>query len=377
MNKLGVEIVNLHTLAYSRENNFDFLRFFAVSLVIISHTYPLSGAKYEPFALFSGYDTFGGLAVSIFFVISGFLIKKSWSDNPNLLVFFSKRFLRIFPALICTLLFAIFIIGPLVTTFNIGKYFIHPQTRDYLANVFLFPIYYNLPGVFTYNPYPNAVNGSLWTLPVEFIMYFSVPLFGVLGILFKEKIFIPFMLLLLLFLDFHLLAKPEYQSLVIYYILVVPSLKLTIFFLAGSLFYVYREKIFLNSTLAFLALSLYFISFQTPIACFVSFFTLPYLVIYIAFVNIPFIRHFGKYGDFSYGMYIYAFPIQQTLMYLFAKYLNLWNFFIFAYLITFIFAFFSWHFVEKPALKLKKSLQMKQLMTASNLFYNYIRTKVR
>ena len=172
--------------ADSKENNFHFLRFLAAALVIFSHSYPLSGSKFEPFAWLVQYNTFGGLAVNIFFLISGFLITKSWLDNPNIFQFSMKRILRIMPAFIVAIFFSVFVVGPLVTNLSFKEYIVHPFTKLYLMNVFMFPIHYNLPGVFVNNPYPNAVNGSLWSLPVELIMYGLVAVLGLLRVFSKS-----------------------------------------------------------------------------------------------------------------------------------------------------------------------------------------------
>lgn len=343
--------MKLHEKINTRENNFDFLRFFAASLVIISHTFPLFGSQFEPFVAVAGYTTFGGLAVYIFFTISGFLITKSWFDNPGFFIFAYKRFLRIFPGLIAAVFFGALIVGPLATKLSVREYLTHPQTMDYLKNVFLFPIRYYLPGVFTDNPYQNAVNGSLWTLSIEFIMYVFVAVFGVLGIL-KRKWLIAALILAMLFLDMHILPRPEYQSLVIFYMKAADSLKCAIFFLLGSFFYLNNEKISLNPGFALLAMALYFISFRTQAASIVGYLALPYLILFFAFSDYPF-RKFGKYGDFSYGMYVYAFPVQQSVMWLGARHLSIWGFFALSYLFTLALSAVSWHLIEKQALRLK------------------------
>ncbi|MBI5344938.1 MAG: acyltransferase [Deltaproteobacteria bacterium] len=344
--------MTLHEIADSRENNFDFLRFVAASLVMVTHTFSLGGAGYEPFGLISGYASFGTFAVYIFFIISGFLITKSWFDRPDLRVFLYKRFLRIFPALFAAILFGAFVVGPLVTTLPIGEYFLHPLTRSYLLNISLYPIRHNLPGVFANNPYPNAVNGSLWTLAIEVIMYLSIAAFGLLGIL-RRRLFIPFFLTALLFIDFQLLSRPGNNEIPVLYQAGI-FVKCSIFFYAGAVSYLYRDKIILNPLIAFLALALYVISFKTPFIAYLSYFAVPYLVLYAAFARVPYLKNFGRHGDFSYGMYVYAFPVQQTLMSFYQGGLSLLGFFLAAFAVTLFLAILSWGFVEKPALKLKK-----------------------
>jgi peptidoglycan/LPS O-acetylase OafA/YrhL len=134
-----------------RDNNFDFLRQFAAFCVIVGHSQSLV-------------STFG---VQIFFAVSGFLVTESWLRGPKIGSFLKKRTSRIFPGLMVCILLTALVMGPLLTRLPVGEYFDHPGTLLYLKNIFLSPVYF-LPGLFEGNTYPNAVNGSLWSLPVEF-----------------------------------------------------------------------------------------------------------------------------------------------------------------------------------------------------------------
>lgn len=340
--------------ANSRNNNFDFLRFSAASMVILSHSFTLFGSKFEPYTWLTGYESMGSLAVHIFFIMSGFLLTKSWLESPFLFIFLKKRILRIFPALICCVFFTALIIGPIVTNLNLKEYLQNQHTIDHLKNVFLFPAIRNLPGVFKDNPYPTAVNGSLWTLKIEIIMYASVAILGIFKLL-KRKSIIFFILSSLLFVDIFILVKPEYAKSLFLTMLVVQLVKLSIFFIIGSLFYLYREKISLDKTILVAAVIIYLITLRTSFAIVANYIILPYIVFYVAYANIPKLANFGKYGDFSYGMYIYAFPIQQTIMHFGKQYLSVWSFFLLAFMTTLILAAISWKYIEKPALKFKKT----------------------
>ena len=347
----------------SRDNNFHFIRFTAATLVILSHTYPLYGSKFEPYVWLSGYETFGGLAVCMFFVISGFLITKSWLDSHGIISYFKKRFLRLFPGLFAAMLFCVLVVGPLTTTLDLNKYFLHSGIHTYIYNVFLFPIRYSLPGVFVNNPYPNAVNGSIWSLPVEAVAYFIVALLGVMRIL-SRRILVVFLTVFLIAVDWYMINRPEYKSLVVFYMLVVPSLKCIIYFLMGAIFYLYREKVHLDWKLLLLALLFFVGSFRSSYGHTISYFTLPYLVLYSVYADVSVLRNFGRYGDFSYGIYVYAFPVQQTLMYYAGSYLNKTTFFLSAFVVTLLLGIMSWHFIEKPALGLKNVVILKPNMTS-------------
>jgi peptidoglycan/LPS O-acetylase OafA/YrhL len=170
-------MLKLRAVAVRRANGsslsieqFDLVRLFGAILVIFGHSYPLTGVA-GPGLAANGVATIG---VKIFFVVSGYLIAQSWLRDPNLPRFLIRRCLRIFPALIVLIFVTTFIVGPLLSRLPASEYFTHPETYNYLQNILLY-INYFLPGVFEKNIYPNAVNGSLWSLPAEFSMYILTP----------------------------------------------------------------------------------------------------------------------------------------------------------------------------------------------------------
>jgi len=157
-------------------NNLDAVRLAAAWLVLYGHAFIFLGLP-EP--LFLSWLPLGPLGVLIFFTISGYLVSQSWARDPSLPRFLARRALRIFPALaVCTLL-SVLVLGPLLTTLPLADYFASPHTVGYLRNIALYIGYY-LPGVFEHNRVANAVNGSLWSLPVEFAMYLVIAAVGVL-----------------------------------------------------------------------------------------------------------------------------------------------------------------------------------------------------
>jgi peptidoglycan/LPS O-acetylase OafA/YrhL len=155
-------------------NNLDALRMIGAFLVIYGHCYALKGM---PERHFLSWLPLGPLGVYIFFTISGYLVVDSWRRDPNLWRFAARRSLRIFPGLAVCVLLSAFVLGPILTPLPLRTYFTHSQVTDYLANIAL-DIHYSLPLVFATNPYPHIVNGSLWSLPVEFAMYVIVALVG-------------------------------------------------------------------------------------------------------------------------------------------------------------------------------------------------------
>lgn len=159
------------------KNNFTLLRIAAAFLVFYGHGYILFGTPGPNSVLFRAVSP-GALGVSIFFSISGYLIAASWDRDGNVWRFFIKRALRIFPALIVVVVLSIFCLGGALTTLEAKTYFLHSDTYRYLLNIPL-KAHFSLPGVFAHTPYPNVVNGSLWSLFPEVLMYVLIFVAGI------------------------------------------------------------------------------------------------------------------------------------------------------------------------------------------------------
>ena len=333
------------------DNNFDLIRFAAAALVLFSHAYPLSGIGPEPILALTGYESGGAIGVATFFVISGYLVAASYLRANDLRQYARNRALRIFPGLIVVVLLAIFGLGPIVTTLPAAEYFSDLTTWGYLGNAVM-AINHNLPGVFLDNPFPKAVNGSLWTLPYEMTMYVGIGALGVLGLLGRRPA----------------VAAVAAASLAIaiavhYGWLVLPRLlgladpnqffKLGYFFFAGSLLYLLGDGLRYRWPIAAALTALWVATFGTPVGWVVYLLAWPYLVIYLAQIPSRWAQRFGRYGDFSYGLYIYAFPIQQLLVWS-RPWDNVHLYAAAAFCATLPFAVASWHLVEAPALQFKR-----------------------
>ncbi|WHY76922.1 acyltransferase [Neobacillus sp. WH10] len=331
---------NIDECINARKNNLDIIRFFAATLVIFSHAYPLTYGNNgsEPFAIFTnGEMTFGELAVSIFFVISGFLITQSFVRSNDPVKYFKARSLRIFPGLIFCVLLSVFILGPIFTELSLMDYFKNRDTYEYMSTITLYLIQYDLPGVFQTNVWPTAVNGSLWTLWYEFFFYIVVAILGVTRLLDRRFVLACFIL-----------------SSIVYFMGIGGFYSdLFRYFSAGMVFYLYRKQIKLNGWFAILSLVIVILTakfgfFDYALSIFGT-----YLIFYIAFDTRLKLENFGKYGDFSYGIYIYAFPFQQIMVYIFHNQLSPLKNFLYSFPVTLLFAIVSWHLVEKRALKYK------------------------
>jgi peptidoglycan/LPS O-acetylase OafA/YrhL len=171
-------------LAVGRDNNFNLLRFFAASLVLLFHCYALIGHHVSelPFPTVVGFMDLGLIGVAIFFAISGFLIAQSVTRSRSILAYVEARVLRIMPALVLATAFCVFIVGPTATTLPQAEYWRDAATwRYFFHTIALGPQWY-LPGVFEGIAYPGAVSGSLWTIPVEVWCYVVIGILSVLGI---------------------------------------------------------------------------------------------------------------------------------------------------------------------------------------------------
>lgn len=357
---MGFFIVTNRFDNQARLNNFDFLRFSAATLVLFSHCYPLSGRNVEePIVRLTGCESGGGLAVAIFFIISGYLVSASYLNSKTWLHFFWKRALRLFPALSFAVLLAMFVIGPLFTNIELSDYFKSSLTWGYFKNIPL-SIRYNLPGLFATNPYPTAVNGSLWTLPVEVAMYMLVFVFGFTRILSTRYI----LYILLIFMLCYLKATEISKYVIFGVIPLIHFFKLGAYFFAGAAMYLFKRHISLRNDVFIFLLALVAASFHTPYGALVLQVALPYLVIHFAYMKIGKLHQFGRFGDFSYGIYVFAFPVQQSVMFLYGPGIGISAFAGLSFLVTLILAILSWHLVENPALKLK---QAGSIMKSSTL----------
>lgn len=331
------------------ENNFDFLRFLAASAVVVGHCYWLSGkGDVEPVRLFTGSMDTADIAVNLFFVMSGFLIAASWLHSRSVLNFAAKRALRIFPALAVSIIFTALVVGPAATALPQRDYLLDSQTFRYLSNIALIT-QFELPGVFTNNPFPHTVNGSVWTLPYEVLMYATLLLLGLLKAFGRATVLL--VPVALIVVHFHLAPSLGVESDILR-----KSTRLGMFFFFGSALYLYRKSLPWNWKVALALLTLSLLSARTELWLYVHVLTLPYLTIYLAHLKIPGLSRFGRYGDFSYGIYIFSFPLQQLLMLWFGPQLSLPVFVLISLMISIAVAALSWHLVESPALRLKRYL---------------------
>jgi peptidoglycan/LPS O-acetylase OafA/YrhL len=338
-----------------KKNNFDFLRLIFASFVLLTHSYALSGTRGSDglYHITNGQLAFSDIGVKGFFIISGFLIFQSLERSKSLLDFYWKRFLRLFPALAVVLLLTV-LLAPFVYHGS-TPYLSNKTVWTYLPNnLSLYRIQYNISGIFDDNIYKSAINGSLWTIPYEFTMYVLLSFL----FLFRRNKWITRVLLLVVFSLFVIENIFYSAQLDTFGNILSISLKwlteLGAFFIAGALIAsmkIEQSKYF--NSVAFIALAALIISLIFHHYGPAKFFTLPLVVICIGLKSTPVLNVIGdKIGDLSYGIYIYGFPVQQTLMHYFK--FSCFELLFFSLIISYSFAYLSWHLIEAKALKLKK-----------------------
>lgn len=330
------------------KNSLDLLRLVAATLVLYSHQYVLLGFP-EP--SFLGMTTFGGAGVSIFFFLSGFLVWSSWVRDSDIKRFFIRRSLRIFPGLWLVVFITVFFFGPALSNFSLTDYFTSTETWRYLSTAVLL-VRKGLPGVLNGNPFPQAINGSLWTLPIEFLCYLTVAVVG--SVQLAQKNWLLGGCLCLVALGATLGPAMVGERF-------IPHFEMVAFFWWGAWYGHLSRNLSTHSkwdwVLSVLAL-LVFLTLgsrgveRTSMLLFAG-----GLVIIARKVSIG-APLTDRLGDLSYGMYIFAFPVQQAFIQLahdrnwaFETYLAS------SFLVTAGLAYASWHCIEKRVLLFKPSVK--------------------
>jgi peptidoglycan/LPS O-acetylase OafA/YrhL len=336
----GVSLRPQLTSAVSRSGNFDAIRLIAASAVIFGHSFIVVLGK-------SGRGFFGDqagslavCAVETFFIISGYLVTQSFERSTSWLRFVLARSLRIFPGLVACVLFSAFILGPFFTKLPLSEYFTSGTLFGFITYNSLLDDYSfsHLPAV-AFHPYKegNVINGSLWSLQWEFMCYCIVFIFGVVRRL-NGRTAAVLLGLTLLSLTFRVLD--HYGWFLSY-------------FAAGMCLFFFRKRYRLNGYAACLA-GLFALSgnyglipwgFVPPLGA--------YFIIYVA-VDAPFkIKNATRFGDLSYGIYLYGWPSEELAAYVLGGVPSWWQIFVLALPSAALLAWLSWHAVERRALRWK------------------------
>ena len=289
------------------------------------------------------------LAMSLlpaFFGLGGFLVTGSGQRVMSVAKFIWHRVLRIFPALAMEVFLSAIFLGAIFTTLSLPDYFSSNEFWIYFKNI-IGIINFNLPGVFFDNPFPRTVNGNLWTLRPDYYGYLILTCLMLFGIFNRRSLYFYCLItgfFLAVGLDFfNEIGKPNF----------VPKDSTLVFsFLFGSLIFIKSDIIpwRLDICLACLAFYVYF--GQTGGYTYLTSAMIVYVIVYLGMLKIP-MPVFLKKGDYSYGIYLYGFPIQQALIATFFWTREWYIVFPISAVLTLLLAVISWHSIEKPFLKLK------------------------
>jgi len=338
-------------------NAFDALRVMAALAVLYSHSYALYGLP-EPTPIAG--QSFGSLAVALFFSVSGFLICQSWERDPQWGRYAARRALRILPGLWVVVLLIALVVGAACTTASLSSYFGSSSPWRYIANAGMALGSPTLLGVFENNPFPAATNGSLWTLKYEILMYVLLGLLGRCfgGVGLKAKYSAAFVVCAAVWLFF---ALNGYTKVAVPFVwrlgteLYVDRMAyLGVFFFGGACAHLYFNRIVLIRWLALALLIPLFLIDNAVLAMAMLWFVVPYAMLTFAFKAPALFRKLNGF-DYSYGIYIYAFPIQQIVSRAGGERQWSWEMVLLvSTVVTVSAAALSWNFVEKPALRLKR-----------------------
>jgi len=353
-----VFFVFYHAKLKREENNLGVVRLFAACLVVLGHCPVLLGQispQWDLFKFLFGMNM-AWFGVVVFFVVSGFLVASSWDRRESGVSFLISRVLRVYPAAIAVILLSVCVLAPLLTVLPLHQYVWHTQTANYLKNLSLFRVYYPLPGVFDGNPHPSSVNGSLWTLPYELTCYLILWVLGTCSLL-RARIVVFAVWLCVFCMQFFV---PNFLSSFVIPVLAVDLghlYPLFLFFFTGTLFYYTREYMqysLFGGVVAFICIV---VASRTGLNDYASLFFLPYLLFSFSFAVQPIFPAFFSKTDISYGIYLFAFPIQQTFVSFGGGNLSVLALALLTLSTVIPCAFMSWVYVEQPFLRMRQPFE--------------------
>ncbi|MBY6437554.1 acyltransferase [Rhodococcus kroppenstedtii] len=325
-----------------RNNSLNALRLALAVTVVVSHTWPLGGYGPDPRL---GDRTLGSIAVAGFFAISGYLITMSRMSGRSTASFYRARVLRIYPGFLAAMVMVAAFFGPLYsTTTDSGPYDLSSAVAYVVRNSLLYIRQWGIDGTLETAPYPVTWNGSAWTLFFEFVCYVAI---GVAVSMVPERA-------LPAAVGVGGLVACVISGLAVHTgMSIQPDLvflcSVSSFFAAGSLLFLYRDRCRLHPVGAFISALVCVASAAVGLFGVLAPVPLAYLVMYLG-AALP-LRRLGRTHDLSYGIYIYAFPVQQMVTTL-GRGMPLLAHFAISLAVTTVFAVGSWFLVERPSLRL-------------------------
>lgn len=354
------------TVRDDRDNNFTVLRWVAAFAVLVSHSFPLAirHKSHDLLDVVTGHEL-GWYAVNAFFVVSGFLVTKSLWNRKSLVDFLRARALRIFPGLAVMLVVVVSALGFWFGALPLGAYWRHEATWSYLiGNATLLGTHHEiLPGLFG----GKSVNGSLWTLPIEVFCYLLLAVAGLLGAAASKARLWGFMAVAFAGYLFLVLAP---ETALRFYPSIFPSGGADLFprlgfcFLLGVVYFQVHRRLPLQASGVLLLWGLVPFAAGTPLASAAISVALAYSVFWFAYLDSPLLAPLKRMPDYSYGIYIYAFPVQKCVYQLWPR-MTPYTHILVAGAATILLAGASWHLVEEPALRQVRHLRTRAARRAA------------
>ncbi|QOZ15103.1 acyltransferase [Bradyrhizobium sp. CCBAU 21365] len=346
-------------LSRNRPAGFDYMRIALAASIIGLHSTNVTLGLGRALEIQSTLRIGVAMILALFFALSGFLVTASLLRCKSLISFLGLRVLRIGPALAVETTLSAIIIGSVFTELPLAQYVADPKFHAYFLNI-VGDIHYELPGVFLHNPLPDLVNAQLWTVPYELWCYVILALLAVLTICFNRVAFLGVMVIAqigLIGYDIYRWDEVPIQ--------LRPHL-LVFCFLAGVGFYLWRDKVPFNRTVCLLALVLCAAGMATGRGDALAPVPAAYVACYLGLMNPP-RSWIVSSGDYSYGLYLYGFVIQQCVAAFGPPvqhwYLNL----LISLPLAFGVAVASWHLVEKRALRLRAQVESLEAAVLSRI----------
>ena len=341
-----MEIISAKTIA--KVNNFNLMRFLFASLVLVSHSYELlDGSRvHEPLTVLFGSLSFGEVAVDAFFLLSGFLIAKSWASSPSIRTFVVKRVLRIVPGFVVAYMASLLFFGLIGWRFDFAYYKqIVPMVM--LKNLILL----HPPDVAIAFPGSNydLLNGSMWTIQFEFACYIFLCAVGVSGLFSRRW---PVIGLAIALITANIVVKSGFGGIIDHYYL-SRFIRLSGVFLAGSVYFVYIERIRFEYRIALFAVVFLIALMYSRLFAEAAFSVAGgYLLLFLSF-RLELLKKFSMaMPDYSYGIYLYGWPAQKVVISFFAVREPMLVILL-SLLMAIVFGALSWYFIERPFMLMK------------------------
>ena len=329
-------------------NNFDALRLFFAILVVWSHSFALwyGSEEGEPLSrLMNGAYNAGNIGVLGFFSISGFLIALSYERSSSLWIYLRRRIARIHPGYLVAVTLCSLVVVPLYSS----RAFLDLRARE-IAGLFSNLLLRNF--IIQSDAFNGgAVNGSLWSIPYEFWCYLGVMALGLSGLL-RRRWVAPTLAIIVQAVRVWLDATGRHPGGGIvgqivgypyFWFMVLPS------FLWGTAIWQHRDVLPRNGPalcIAILAL-IAAARLSTPVAVLLMPPVLAWGIFHIAFTDRLHLHGAARFGDFSYGTYLYAFPIQQMLRASIGGAVGFGTYVALSIALSLIGGVLSWHLVER------------------------------